>query len=73
MTHPKIPRICLFDNVSLDEITASIRFGPIQEAALRLAEIAVQRMQSPRAGEPSKSDDLSFVLYRPDPNGPRLR
>ena len=63
----------LFDNVSLDEITASIRFGPIQEAALRLAEIAVQRMQSPRAGEPSKSDDLSFVLYRPDPNGPRLR
>lgn len=62
----------LFDNVGLDEITACIRFGPLADGALRLVEIAMQRMQSPRAGEPSKPDDLSFVLYRPDPQ-PRKR
>ena len=31
----------------------------------RLLEVAVQRMRSPVEGEPSKPDDLSFVLYRP--------
>ena len=44
---------------------ACIRCGPLEEAARRLLEVAVQRMRSPVEGEPSKPDDLSFVLYRP--------
>lgn len=54
----------LFDNISLDEIIACIRCGPLDEAAQRLLEISIQRMRSPAEGEPSKPDDLSFVLYR---------
>lgn len=55
----------LFDNVGLDEIAACIRCGPLADAASRLLEVVTQRMRSPAEGEPSKADDLSFVLYRP--------
>jgi serine/threonine protein phosphatase PrpC len=54
----------LFDNVALGEITACIRCGPLAEAARRLLEVSTQRMRSPAPGEPSKPDDLSFVLFR---------
>jgi serine/threonine protein phosphatase PrpC len=54
----------LFDNVSLSEVIACIRCGPLDEAARRLLEITMQRMRSPVDGEPSKPDDMSFVLYR---------
>jgi serine/threonine protein phosphatase PrpC len=54
----------LFDNVALDEIVACIRCGPLDECARRLLEVSAQRMRSPAEGEPSKPDDLSFVLYR---------
>ena len=54
----------LFDNVSLNEVIACVRCGPLDEAARRLLEVSTQRMRSPAEGEPSKPDDLSFVLYR---------
>jgi len=56
----------LFDNAGLDEIVACIRCGSLEDAARRLVEVAEQRMRSPAEGEPSKPDDLSFVLYRPE-------
>ena len=55
----------LFDNIELAEIVACIRCGRLEDSARRLLEVCVQRMRSPAAGEPSKPDDLSFVLFRP--------
>ncbi len=55
----------LFDNLHLEEIVAVIRCGPLEGAAHRLLEAAVNRMERPVPGQPSKPDDLSFVLYRP--------
>ena len=66
----------LFDNVAVDEIVACIRCGRLDDSARRLLEVSIQRMRSPAAGEPSKPDDLSFVLYRPQarrPAGPQAR
>jgi len=54
----------LFDNLGFGEIVESIRVGPLRAAAQRLAELATKRMQEPIEGEPSKPDDLTFLLYR---------
>jgi len=54
----------LFDNVALAEIVACVRCGPLVDAAHRLLEVCMQRMRSPGEGEPSKPDDLSFLIYR---------
>lgn len=54
----------LFDNVALDELVACVRCGPLEAVARRLVEVCSQRMRHPGDGEPSKPDDLSFVLYR---------
>jgi PPM family protein phosphatase len=57
----------LFDNLHREEIAEAIRKGPLAEAAAALAKAALERMSQPRDGEPSKPDDLTFVLYRPAP------
>jgi serine/threonine protein phosphatase PrpC len=54
----------LFDNLRLDEITEIIRKGPLRRSAERLAAGAQKRMREPDTGEPSKPDDLTFVLFR---------
>jgi len=54
----------LFDNLHVDEIVERIRKGPIASCASRLAADARRRMTEPAAGEPSKLDDLSFVIFR---------
>jgi len=59
----------LYDNLHLDEIVERARKGPLDRVALRLAELAHERMRGQELKEPSKPDDLSFVLYRP--NTPR--
>ena len=48
-----------------DEIVARVRKGALREAAGALETLATRRMRDPRAGDPSKPDDLTFVLYRP--------
>jgi len=57
----------LWDNLFLSEIVEMIRVGELSESAEKLAEAVIQRMSHPVAGLPSKPDDISFILYRPNP------
>lgn len=54
----------LHDNLHQREIIDTIRRGPLAAAAASLAAKAVARMETPVEGQPSKPDDLTFVLYR---------
>jgi serine/threonine protein phosphatase PrpC len=54
----------LFDNLHIDEIVQRVRKGKLGLACRRLAEDARLRMISPAEGQPSKPDDLTFVLFR---------
>lgn len=57
----------LFDNLHSREIINLIRKGPLAGAAGALASTIRQRMEDPRRDEPSKPDDVSFVIYRGPP------
>lgn len=52
------------DNLWLREIVNLIRVGPVADAAAQLAEASSRRMVEPAEGEPSKPDDLTFILFR---------
>lgn len=54
----------LFDNVTHAEIVETIRAGSLDRAAAHLAELCRTRMLEPRAGLPSKPDDVTFILFR---------
>jgi serine/threonine protein phosphatase PrpC len=54
----------LLDNLHTEEIIARIRKGPLEQTLGALADDARRRMTAPQPGEPSKPDDLTFVLYR---------
>ena len=54
----------LFDNLYEAEIVARVRKGPLEVVAADLAASATRRMERPRAGKPSKPDDLTFIVYR---------
>lgn len=55
----------LFDNLAADEIVACVRAGPLEAALEAVVAECNRRMSAPRAGEPSKPDDLTVVLFRP--------
>jgi serine/threonine protein phosphatase PrpC len=55
----------LTDNLTDAQIIEVIRTGQPTTAAERLAEAALQRMTQPQTGQPSKPDDLSFILFHP--------
>jgi serine/threonine protein phosphatase PrpC len=55
----------LFDNLLVDEIVDIVRAGPLARAATTLATAARRRMETPEPDHPSKSDDMTFILYRP--------
>lgn len=57
----------LADNMTLEEIVGLVRQGPLAAAGEALAALARRRMESPVPGEPSKPDDLTFLLYRRTP------
>ena len=57
----------LFDNLPTPEIVELVRKGPIIEAAQLLSAECHRRMRNPDGGQPSKPDDLTFILYRPQP------
>lgn len=54
----------LLDNVRAEEIVETARCGPLQQAAQSLAQHGLQRMLEPGDGQPSKPDDLTYLLYR---------
>lgn len=54
----------LADNLHVSEIVERIRKGPLAQAASEMSQDALQRMQNPTPGYPSKPDDLTFIAYR---------
>jgi len=54
----------LMDNVHVDEIIERIRKGHLDAAAERVISLAGRRMAGTSAGQPSKPDDLSLILFR---------
>ena len=54
----------LLDNLHVEEIVAIGRKGPLARVAERLVREAQSRMRTPNGEDPSKPDDLSFILYR---------
>ena len=56
----------LWDNLFLSEIVDLIRAGELLDSAEKLAQTAIERMDTPVTGQPSKPDDVSFILYRPN-------
>jgi serine/threonine protein phosphatase PrpC len=57
----------LFDNLHAEEIVEICRKGRLSGTAGELAARCRQRMIEPKEGQPSKPDDLSFILYRLGP------
>ena len=56
----------LFDNVLQDEIVEIMRKGPVGPAVAELWKLARQRMDGTDKDKPSKPDDFSAILYRPN-------
>jgi len=54
----------LADNLHIEEIVTLIRKGPLDKVAEQLSAKALQRMRNPSEGQPSKLDDLTFILFR---------
>lgn len=54
----------LFDNVHVDEVIEQVRCGPLEKAARNLLTLVNARMQETETEQPSKPDDLSFILMR---------
>lgn len=57
------------DNLWSHEIIDLIRTGPLARSAERIARACRDRMQSQTPGQPSKPDDLTFILFRRFPAG----
>jgi hypothetical protein len=53
-----------FDNLHTNEIVERVRKGKLGLAYRRLVEECNRRMIAPAAGQPSKPDDLTFVLFQ---------
>jgi serine/threonine protein phosphatase PrpC len=54
----------LFDNLHVEEIVEIIRKGPLAVAARSLVASVTRRMVDSNGENPSKPDDLTFVLFR---------
>ena len=54
----------LFDNLRIEEIVSRVRAGELAKCAEKLQLSASHRMTTPHTAQPSKPDDLSFILYR---------
>ena len=56
----------LFDNLLETEIIDTIRKGPLSTVIQSLTELAAARMREQHDDAPSKPDDFTAVLFRPD-------
>ena len=57
----------LTDNVRQEESVEIIRKGSVEKAVIGLTEIAQNRMITEAPGRPSKPDDFTAILFRPQP------
>lgn len=55
----------LFDNLHIEEIVDLMRKGKPESGAQRVVELCQSRMCEPKAGHPSKPDDLTLITFRP--------
>ena len=56
----------LTDNAMQEEFINAIRIGPLDHALKQLTAMVQDRMAHQREGMPSKPDDYSAILYRPN-------
>jgi len=56
----------LTDNVMQDEIIGAIKSGPLDVCVQALTDLAQRRMANDGGGEPSKPDDYTVILFRPN-------
>ena len=61
----------LTDNLTQDEVVNIVRKGPLEGAGRALSDLAGRRMLTPEPSQPSKPDDLTFVICRPAHPAPR--
>lgn len=54
----------LFDNLYPAQIVEACRDRQLPRTAQRLAHTALAQMRQPSAGQPSKPDDLTFIVFR---------
>lgn len=54
----------LFDNLQISEIVGLLRKGTVADVCNRLATTATERMCEPVDSRPSKTDDLTIVVWR---------
>ena len=54
----------LFDNLQKSEVVEIIRAGELDECGQLLVKSATERMFEQKTDQPSKFDDLSFILFR---------
>ena len=57
----------VLDNLRLEELAELASRGRLEAAVQSSADAASRRMANPEADEPSKPDDLTLVLFRPNP------
>ncbi|MDX1698562.1 MAG: PP2C family serine/threonine-protein phosphatase [Thiohalobacterales bacterium] len=57
----------LFDNLYVGEVVELVRVGALETAAGRLLAACRQRMRESGGDAPHKPDDLTFILYRRNP------
>ncbi len=56
----------LFDNFTGDELVEMVRVGPLPEVCETLRDACLARMFGDVGGAPSKPDDLTFIVFRPN-------
>lgn len=54
----------LFDNLHSEEVSNIVRKGPLDEVGANLLNACRRRMYEPQEGDPSKPDDLTFIVFR---------
>lgn len=55
----------LFDNARIDEVISRARCGKLAKRMKTLDQLATERMNGSKPGDPGKPDDLSVILYTP--------
>lgn len=54
----------VFDNFHAQQVADVVRTGRLDKVASKLRAACLDAMNEPKEGQPSKPDDLTFILYR---------